>query len=139
MAKAFKKGERVTVITDWDWKGTVAVRHATVHSCGTNVLRLTCDVTGDEFGHEYYPVVAAPGACGVRPFIEGAELEAEVTAVANGVIKKQHAHFDYCIESERDGSPRYLKHMAEEKAAIHEPRVAMWMDVSLVALRYVNA
>lgn len=82
MGKAFTKGQRVTVMGDWDRKGTVWVRHATVHSCGTKVLRLTCDVTGDEFGDEYAPVVAEQGRCGVRHRLDGSPLEAEAIAVA---------------------------------------------------------
>jgi hypothetical protein len=144
MAKAFKKGDRVTVITNWDGgKGTVAVRHATVHSCGSKVLRLTCDITGDEFGSELVPAVAAPGEWGVRPFIEGAALEAEGLAVAKGLIEKERAHLNDCIARNRadarDFCPRYIKYMEGEIAAIHEPRVAMWADVSLTALRYVEA
>jgi hypothetical protein len=139
MAKAFKKGDRVTVISSWDSKGTVSVRHATVHSCGVKVLRLTCDITGDEFGHDRSPVVAAPGECGVHPFIDEASLEAAATVVAIAYIEKQKAHFDDCIARNRDGNHHYLRHMAEEKAAIHEPRVSMWADLWPAELRGVKS
>lgn len=58
MAKAFKKGAKVTVLSVWNRTGTFTYRQATVHSCGAKVLRLTCDTTGEEFGRELCPVNA---------------------------------------------------------------------------------
>ncbi len=51
--KAFKKGDRVTRISDWDGKGTVAIREAIVHSCGVKRLILTDATTGEEIGRNF--------------------------------------------------------------------------------------
>ena len=124
MGKAFTKGQRVTVIGDWDRKGTVWVRHATVHSCGTKVLRLTCDVTGDEFGDEYAPVVAEQGRCGVRHRLDGSSLEAEAMAVAKHQLEAERKHLTECRDRNAAG-PNPCRHYAAgtnaSLAALHDP------------------
>lgn len=96
MTKAFTKGQKVTVIGDWNGKGTCYVRQATVHSCGTKQLKLTCDSTGDEFGRNLRPVVAEAGQPGVRPRLEGAALEAEAMSVAVTVLESERARLTHC-------------------------------------------
>ena len=101
MTKAFTKGDRVTVIQEWSRNGTTYVRNATVYSCGTKVMRLTCDLTGDEFGQDLIPVVAAPGTEGVRPLLEGEALAAEAQAVAVLVWNRQRASLDRLLQHYR--------------------------------------
>ena len=115
MAKAFKKGDRVTVIHCWDGKGTVYVRHATVHSCGTKVLRLTCDVKGDEFGQGLTPAVAAPGTEGIRPMLDGEALAAEAQAVALTVVAYKRAGINRRMELSRaEGDERDVSYCQRE-------------------------
>lgn len=124
MGKAFTKGQRVTVISDWDRKGTVCVRHATVHSCGTKVLRLTCDVTGDEFGDEYAPVVAEQGRCGVRPYLDGESLAVEAMAVATNQLEAERKYLTECRDHNAAGpNPcrHYVAGMNASLAALHYP------------------
>lgn len=126
--KAFKKGQRVTVLGDWDRKGTVYIRHATVHSCGSKVLRLTCDRTGDEFGREFPPQIAGPGEVGVRPFLSGEALQAEAAAVAEKVLADQRKSITACIEM-NPGEARYIAAMKQDLAELHAPRVAMYSEL----------
>ena len=53
--KAFKKGDMVTVISNWDSKGTVSYRHCVVHSCGLQRLVLIDAVTGKCVGRDFRP------------------------------------------------------------------------------------
>lgn len=133
MGKAFTKGQRVTVICDWDRKGTVWVRHATVHSCGSKVLRLTCDVTGEEFGWCFAPAVAQHGCVGVRPYLDGAALDAEATAVAVNALERERAHLTFARDRVANGPHpchRYIAAMNANLAALHEPRWALHSDLS---------
>ena len=122
MGKAFKKGQKVTFIWNWDSKGTVYVRQATVHSCGTQQLKLTCDLTGEEFGHNLRPEVAAAGKKGTRPRIEGEALAAEATAVAVSILEEQRLHFQFCLSQTGTGEG-YRKHIQRDLGLLHEPRV----------------
>jgi len=55
MAKVFKKGQRVTLITKWDSKGTFTLTPAVVYSCGAKQMVLTHATTGVELGRHYLP------------------------------------------------------------------------------------
>lgn len=132
MGKAFTKGQRVTVIGDWDRKGTVWVRHATVHSCGTKVLRLTCEENGDEFGHELFPVEAMPGRVGVRPYIAGLAMEVEAMAVAVHQLEEERKHLTECRDRNANSTTpcrHYIGAMNKSLAALHEPRFGMYADL----------
>lgn len=96
MTKAFKKGQKVTVIMDWDQKGMAYVRQATVYSCGYKQLKLTCDVTGEEFGHNLRPAIAETGAPGVRPRLDGEALAVEAQAVSEAMFAKKMARLIHC-------------------------------------------
>jgi hypothetical protein len=135
MTKAFKKGERVTVINNWDSKGTAYVRHATVHSCGKKILRLTCDVTGDEFGNEFLPVVAAHGEVGVRRFIDGDSLGIEAMAVAISTLEAERKELTYCRDVVGPNAGHgYRDAIQQSIEALHEPRWEMYGDL-LAAIR----
>lgn len=53
--KAFKKGDMVTVLSNWDSKGTVSYRHCVVHSCGLQRLVLIDAVTDQCVGRDFRP------------------------------------------------------------------------------------
>lgn len=55
IVKAFKKGDTVTVIGNWDSKGTVSYRHCVVHSCGLKRLVLIDAVTDQCVGRDFRP------------------------------------------------------------------------------------
>lgn len=99
MAKAFKKGDLVTRIIDWDHKGTVVYCHAVVYSCGNKQMVLTCAETGEELGRNFAPTMGTPERGGVFPRMTdeaamemglamatrvAADLTARLTASLNG-------------------------------------------------------
>ena len=137
--KDFKKGDRVSVIEDWNFRGLVSVRHATVHSCGTKVLRLTCDATGDEFGRALSPRCALPDDVGVRPLLEGDALDAEALEVSLCVIANHRCHLDQHLAdglkriNDGDGTNAarfYVKHKQNELDALYdEPVWALYADL----------
>jgi hypothetical protein len=132
--KDFKKGDRVTVIEDWNCEGLVSVRHATVHSCGTKILRLTCDVTGDEFGEALSPYAAVPGDVGVRPLLAGDALAVEALAVSASVIAKHRADLNGRLERRLGdssiGTKHYVRYTQEQLDALRpEPVLALYVDL----------
>ena len=92
--KDFTKGDRVTLIRDWNDKGAVYFNQAIVFSCGAKRMILTDEETGEELGRNYSPKLAANGALGTRPRVEGAELIAEAFAVAAASQARRIARFE---------------------------------------------
>jgi hypothetical protein len=97
MAKAFNKGDAVTIISSWDRKGTVTFRHGVVHSCGTKVMRIFDAFKGDEIGGAFRPVRAQAGEFGVYPGMTDAEATEAGIACAAAEQASQRAHFDRCL------------------------------------------
>ncbi len=54
--KAFKKGEKVTRVSDWDGMGTFMISDCTVYSCGSKQMILIDDTTGEKMGELFRPV-----------------------------------------------------------------------------------
>ena len=57
MAKAFTKGQEVTLISNWDGKGTFSYTHAIVYSCGQKQMILTDAMNNKELGRNFKPVM----------------------------------------------------------------------------------
>lgn len=54
--KAFTKGEKVTLIKDWDQMGTFCYVHAIVESCGSKVMVLINEASGECMGRHFKAV-----------------------------------------------------------------------------------
>lgn len=135
MAKAFKKGDLVTFIADWDRKGTVYYRQAVVYSCGTKKMVLTDEATGGELGCNFKPQVGSlvsftaelPNGFKVRtpaggtfPRMTDEEAEAACLAVAASIRKDEEEHYARCLAG--DHGEAYDAGIRKEIERFHEFR-----------------
>jgi len=115
---AFKKGDAVTFIQDWNRKGAATYRHAVVYSCGKKQMVLTDAATGEEMGRHFAPKLGDDFG-GTFPRMTDAEAAAAALKVGERVIAREKAHFEHCLT--RDASEGYLaairKDLAEIEAA----------------------
>lgn len=139
MKKAFTKGDRVTVIGLWSSRPeapSFTYRHATVHSCGTKVLRLTCARTGDEFGRELSPVLAEAGTGGVHRSMDDMEAINAAQQIADKWVIAEREHLARLIKRNPDADPGYLKGMKYDFDTLPDhPEVISYA----VAIARVNA
>jgi hypothetical protein len=131
--KAFTKGDRVTIISNWDRKGTVVYRPGIVHSCGKKQMTIYCPVKGDEIGHHFQPKRAEGNVCGVHPAMS--DEAAIAIALIAGADKKARseraiAHYGY---GEDHG---YTKSVRRGIAELHEPR-ALSHEQAMVGIRAI--
>jgi hypothetical protein len=138
MPRAFTKGQLVTLFTSWDGKGTVAYRHAIVHSCGTKRMVLTDAESGEEIGRAFPPVVgsqdAVLGFYG-ETFPRMTDREAEVVALQLGatLVAYRRAMIESQIERSLQGpafqyDDEYRSALTQKLAVLHEPRVIAYPD-----------
>jgi len=119
----FTKGQEVTLLQNWDGKGTVRIIDLTVNSCGKKQMILV-DAAGAKFqGRNFYPTEAQPGPDRVVARLSHDDavaaalvLGAEIVAEERARIEKMLAHYGY---PETHG---YTKAMRRDQAALHEPR-----------------
>lgn len=132
MTKAFKKGDRVTYISDWDRKGTVYFVQAIVHSCGSKQMVLTNEATGEEMGRHFRPetgsletVVVGPNtyriAGGTFPRMTDDEAVAAGLKVAAAIQQYQREQFARCLAGGH--SEIYNDAIRKNLAELHELRV----------------
>lgn len=133
--KAFTKGDLVTIISNWDRKGTVVYRPGVVHSCGKKQMTIYCPVKGDEIGHHFQPKRAEGNVCGVHVQMSdeaaiAIALIAGAAIVADEKRRMEHAiaHYGY------DEDHGYTKAVRRDIAALHEPR-ALSHEQAMVAVR----
>lgn len=131
MAKAFKKGQLVTHITDWDRKGTVCFVQAVVYSCGNKQMVLVHEGTGKEMGRHFRPVLGSLEttmegnmcrmAGGTFPRMSAEEVQEAGLKVAAAIQQYEREHFARCLAGGHgeayDAGIR--KHIAE----LHDLRV----------------
>lgn len=122
--RAFKKGQPVTEISDWDQKGTVGYRHAVVYSCGAKQMVLTCATTGAELGNHFRPEVATFGQLGTFPRMTDDEAIAACLAAGAAVLTKTRERIAHCRTNDAY-SPAGLD---QTEAALHEPRAVRMTD-----------
>ena len=132
--KAFKKGDRVTRICDWDGRGTVAIREAIVHSCGAKRLILTDAESGEEIGRNFRPVRSDPSE---RVSRWGGDLifpmlpreEAITIALESGALiaanEKASGELKLKNNSDQTGYCNAIRSMI---ADLHEPRFHIWQE-----------
>lgn len=131
MTAAFKKGQEVTYIADYDRKGTVYFFHAVVHSCGKKQMVLTDAKTGKERGRHFAPRVGSTvteienntykAAGGTFPRLEGEQLQEVAMQIAAEVQKTQREHFARCLAAGHGES--YDAAIRRQIEELHELRV----------------
>ncbi len=117
---AFKKNDQVVVINDWDRKGTVTIRYATIHSCGLKRLILTDNETGREFGQELRPVKAEGDAGGVYDWMDADAAEATALQLAERILEREREHFARCLAGSHGAN--YDAAITKQRDELHEPR-----------------
>lgn len=131
MAKAFKKAQEVTYISDWDRKGTVTFRHAVVYSCGMKQMVLTDAVTGEEMGRHFNPAVGnfetikTPHgiymAGGTFPRMTDDEAVEAGLKIADAIQQYEREHFDRCLSGGHGGG--YDASIRKSINELHDLRV----------------
>ena len=133
MTKAFRKGQEVTHIQNWDNKGTFTYTHAIVYSCGTKQMVLTDAANGREMGRHYQPELGRleasvmdrdgveyqllPG--GTFPRMTDEEAEAACLLAAANRNEHYREHYEALKLGYWAQDPAV---MDREIAALHEPR-----------------
>jgi len=128
MAKAFKKGDRVTAISSWDNRGTVAFIQCVVRSCGAKQLLLTIEATGKpcDIGlwRSLVPAVATGDDMGVHHRLEGEALHSTLRAASLRFLNEERTRLNSAIKRTADhGLPSNFSHaMKNTLSRLHEPR-----------------
>lgn len=131
MAKAFKKDQLVTFISDYDRKGTVYFVNAIVYSCGNKQMVLINEATGQEMGRHFKPtlgnievvyggpneVIGFPGGTFPRMTKEEA-IEVGMKIAAN-IQQYNIARLNRCIEMNGTNAG-YVAAIRKDLDALHE-------------------
>lgn len=130
MKNAFKKGQEVTYIADWDRKGTVTFRHAVVYSCGVKQMVLTDAETGEEMGRHFRPALGE--IVGTFPRMTDEAARAACIFAAEHIIASERARLENCLAaSAKSGrGSSYDAGMQKNIAALHEPRALSYGEAS---------
>lgn len=127
MTKAFKKGDLVTYIDDWDRKGSTYYRHAVVYSCGKKQMVLTDAETGVEMGRNFRPERASGlGDQGTFPRLTEEEARAHGIALAEVIIEREIERYGHCLTI--GAGDAYDSSIRKDIAQIHEPDTASYAD-----------
>jgi hypothetical protein len=122
-AKAFKKGDLVTYIADWDRKGSTYFRHAVVYACGKKQMVLTDAETGEEMGRHFRPVRAEGlGEVGIFARLSDADATAHALALAQVIIDRETKNYEHCLTLGHGEG--YNASIRKGLAAIHAPDAA---------------
>jgi hypothetical protein len=136
MTSTFRKGDRVTLLMDWDREGTVRVADLTVHSCGRKQMVLVDDA-GVQFERRFFqPTMLQPGgSCAeggvavvqVYPQLDPAVAETLACGLGAAVVTEQRAHFEARIAEATAQQfaywQGYVASMQRSLAALHAPRM----------------
>lgn len=135
MAKAFKKGDEVTYVSDWDRKGTAYYRQAIVYSCGTKQMVLTDAETGEEMGRHFRPVVG--DLVGTFPRMTEAEAIEKCLAAGAAIVAKEAARYNHCLTLGQ--SEGYNNAVRKDLAKLHEPRAVSYKEAQELIQRALAA
>lgn len=118
----FTKGQRVTLLCDWDRKGTVTIRQdLTVYSCGTKRMVLV-DEAGVKFGEAgFLPQEDQGLGRKVIARVRDEDAEALALAMAEDVLAYQREHFARCLARHPDDAG-YCSSIRRSITELHEPR-----------------
>lgn len=122
MTKAFKKGDEVTYINDWDRKGTAFYRNAVVYSCGKVQMVLTDAETGEEIGRHFKPAIGE--LTGTFPRMTEAEAIEQCLKVGASVVEAETKRLNHCLKVSEENcwGTGYDASIRKDLAALHEPR-----------------
>lgn len=129
----FRKGQPVTLFSDWDRKGSVRVANLTVHSCGKKQMILV-DESGAKFeGSNFLPSVGQYPSqriseterfhfAEVHPRMSDEDAESYALHLGAKFVEKHRADMEELIKGS-SGDTGYIQAMRKKIAELHEPRV----------------
>lgn len=123
---AFKKGQAVTEISDWDRKGTVTFRHAVVYSCGKKQMVLTDAETGAEMGRHFRPEIGNDVSGGTFPRMTDDEAVAMGLKIAAAIQQYQREHFARCLAGGHGEG--YNRAIQKDIDALHDLRAVSYAE-----------
>lgn len=129
--RAFTKGDAVTLLSDWDRKGTVRVAELAVYSCGAKQMILVEPGTEERFeGQNFRAVVGPqgdhPGTAEVYPRMTPERMYAVAIDKAERILAHERAHFARCM-AHSNSDANYTRAMQKGLAELHEPRVVRYV------------
>lgn len=127
--KAFKKGQAVTYITNYNRKGLFVFRQAIVHSCGKVQMVLTDAKTGQEMGRHFKPQVGNEHG-GTFPAITDAEAIAKCEELAAAFLIDIAAHYRRLSETGAENGEGYARAMLKNLDELGEPRGLDYHDAN---------
>lgn len=122
--KQFKKGDKVTVFSDWDSRGTIKATQCIVLSCGKKQMTLALESTGENSGRNYRPSynfdhsIYRDGTLVVSR-LEGDELQAAGMDLADDYLEDARFAAHFKILNPNYTEAFILQYLRE----LHEPRV----------------
>lgn len=119
--KAFKKGDRVTYIANYNRKGLFVFRQAVVHSCGKVQMVLTDAKTGEEMGRHFKPQVGNEHG-GTFPAMTDAEAVAKCEELAAAFLVNESAKLRRLSETGAENGEGYARAMLKNLDELGEPR-----------------
>jgi|688.fasta_scaffold99366_7 hypothetical protein len=124
----FSKGDKVTVIGDWDRSGTVWFTQGIVYSCGKRRMIVTDERTGEQLGKEFHVNFEGKSLNDYSPLVlprlEGDALQDKAVELAGGVIAWWRNLYRNRLEKYRlNGDEQGVEIMEEQLELLHEPRV----------------
>jgi hypothetical protein len=129
MTKAFNKGDAVTLVSDWDRKGSTYYRHAIVYSCGKKQMVLTDAETGEEIGRHFRPERAELGNDGTFARMTDDEATAAGLVLAVNILARETAQFERCLQDDIAGEG-YKNAIRRSLAQLHAPDAASYKQRS---------
>jgi hypothetical protein len=115
--KAFKKGQKVTRVTNWDRKGTFVYQQCEVISCGKKQMALMSVETGMTVGRHFRP----DGSDGTHEAMTNEEAVAECLRQAEEFLARRREDLTR-LSGMTEYGEGYCNAMRNELAALHEPR-----------------
>ena len=117
----FTKGQEVTIVANYDRKGTVYTKKAVVESCGKKRMTLIA-TDGTMLGRNYDPMQKQRSAwVNVLPTRDADTVQAFALALAQEILDHEVAHFARCLSL--DESEAYNAAVRKSQSELHEIRV----------------
>lgn len=109
---AFVKGQKVTLLSDWDRKGGASVKHLVVASCGKKQMVLMTEDGLKYQGKNFEPQPVQYSSAVVFDRLTNAEAEVMALRLGQWVIAREIAHCLRRISS--GGSDAYIRAITKQ-------------------------
>lgn len=133
MTKEFTKGQKVTIVANWNRLGDFTTREAIVYSCGKKQMILTDVTTGEEIGRNFKPTANQNGFN--RIVADASKVEEIGLEMIAAHRAHEIAHYNRCLTNETAGEA-YRNSIRKDLDAVqaYTPRLLAYAD-ALAAIR----